>query len=79
MDKRGRKGGAFPHSGAAEPHGVRQFSANWDSLGSRTAPTVHNSFGEIAESCLKSGRFWWDYRIGKMRKRYHEALSKTQR
>ena len=33
MGKRGRKGGAFPHNGAAEPHCARQFSANWDGLG----------------------------------------------
>jgi len=31
MGNRGRKGGAFPRSGAAEPHGVRQSSANLDS------------------------------------------------
>jgi hypothetical protein len=32
MGKLGRKGGAFPHSGAAEPHGVQRFPANLDSL-----------------------------------------------
>ena len=30
--KLGRKGGAFPHSGAAEPNRIRPSSANWDSL-----------------------------------------------
>ncbi len=35
MGKLGRKGGAFPHSGAAEPHRVRQFPANLDSPGQR--------------------------------------------
>ena len=35
MGKLGRKGGAFPHSGAAEPHGVQRLPANLDSLGQR--------------------------------------------
>jgi hypothetical protein len=47
----GRKGAAFPHSGAAEPHGVPRFPANLDSRAWPCAPTKRRLAAAIQGAC----------------------------
>ena len=52
MGKLGRKGGAFPQSGAAEPHGVHSFPLIWTALG--RPRRKRKSKGKVQKAKVKS-------------------------